>query len=52
MDLYLSIDTLGYGPVEYLAKPLCDFPQLMKLLRDLLNRGATEGPTNVGKELQ
>jgi CheY-like chemotaxis protein len=40
MDLYSSIDTLGYGPVEYLAKPVSDFPALMKLIRDLLNRDA------------
>ena len=48
MDLYQSIDTLGYGPVEYLAKPLSDFPVLLKLIRDLLNRGATEATTNIG----
>jgi CheY-like chemotaxis protein len=51
MDLYLSIDTLGYGPVEYVAKPVCDFPVLYKLIRDLLNRCATEATTNLGKEL-
>jgi CheY-like chemotaxis protein len=48
MDLYLSIDSLGYGPVEYLAKPLCDFPELTKLIRTLLNRSAAEVAVNVG----
>lgn len=42
MDLYLSIDTLGYGPVEYVAKPVSDLPVLLKLVRDLLDKGATE----------
>lgn len=50
MDLYSSIDTLGYGPVEYLAKPVSDYPGLMKLIRDLLNRCATERPMNVDEE--
>jgi CheY-like chemotaxis protein len=45
MDLYLSIDSLGYGPVEYLTKPLFDFPELMKLISDVLNRGDTQGAT-------
>lgn len=40
IDLYLSIDALGYGPVEYLAKPICDFPELRKLIANLLNRSA------------
>jgi two-component system alkaline phosphatase synthesis response regulator PhoP len=52
MDLYLSIDSLGYSPVEYLAKPLSDFPELMKLIGDLLDRGESEGPTQVGDQLQ
>ena len=52
MDLYSSIDTLGYGPVEYLAKPLYDFDVLLKLIRDLLSRDTTEAENNLGKELQ
>ena len=50
MDLYSSIDTLGYGPVEYLAKPIFDFPELIKLIGDLINRRTTQQPTNVDKE--
>lgn len=50
MDLYSSIDTIGYGPVEYLAKPLSDFPELRTLIRELLNRSDTEGSITAGKE--
>jgi len=50
MDLYSSIDTLGYGPVEYVAKPVSDFPELIKLIGNLLDRRAPQRPTNVDKE--
>ena len=50
MDLYSSIDSLGYGPIEYLTKPLSDFPALTTMIRDLLNRSSSETSAKLGNE--